>query len=73
MIKYSSGEIQKMKQYVINNLIDKYNYSFSEAEKMVEQSVFNQLLKEDTDYVFHYSVEYWAKEIYNEYTELCIM
>lgn len=73
MIKYSIGEMQKMKQYVINDLVDKYNYNVKEAENMVEESVFNQLLKEDTDYVFHYSVAYWAKEIYNEYNELCMM
>ncbi|MCT4606008.1 MAG: hypothetical protein N4A64_07855 [Marinisporobacter sp.] len=34
---------------------------------MVLESVFNELLEEETEHVFHYSVAYWAKEVRNEY------
>ncbi len=66
MKKYELEKINKMKKYVINSLVADYQYDSKLAEKTVENSVFRKLLEEDTDYVFHYSVDYWAKEINNE-------
>jgi len=63
MFNYSVEEINKMKKYVINSLVSNYRYENRDAIKIVNDSVFNQLILEDTEYVFHYSVNYWAKEV----------
>lgn len=72
MTKYSVEKIEKMRDYVINALVANYHYNYDTAKDMVFDSVFNKLLIEDTDYVFHYTVSYWAKEVNNEYCMLCV-
>lgn len=59
----------RMKKYVIQCLIDDYNYSKKDATKLVNNSVFNEMLETDTEFVMHYSVEYWAKDVINDYNE----
>lgn len=72
MKKYSFEEIEKMRKYVVQNLVTNYHYDYEEAKKVVLESTFNQLLEEDTDYVLHYTVDYWAKEVNNENTLMCV-
>lgn len=67
MTRYSLEKIEKMRNYVINNLVADYHYDKEKAKLMVSDSVFNELLEEETEYVFHYSVMYWAKEVQAEY------
>ena len=67
MTKHSIEEIDKMRNYVITNLVADYHYDETEARLIVLDSIFNELLKEETEYVFHYSVGYWAKEVQTEY------
>lgn len=59
----------RMRKYVIQHLIDIYNYSKRDATKLVNDSVFNEMLETDTDFIMHYSVEYWARDIVNDYNE----
>jgi len=47
-----------MRDYVVNDLVANYHYDYKRARDMAFDSVFNKLLVEDTDYVFHYSVRY---------------
>ena len=65
-VKYNQKSINEMRNYVIDKLVNNYNYDYNEAKKIVNNSIFNQLLIEDTNYVFHYSVDYWAQEVNKE-------
>lgn len=67
MSKVAVENIEKMRNYVINELAINFKYDLEKAKSMVYDSVFNELLLEEPDYVFHYSVGYWAKEVQNEY------
>lgn len=73
MSQYSLIERQKMKRYIIEDLIQNYSYEKKKAREIVDESVFNQLLTEEPDYVFHYSISYWTEEINNDYIEQCNM
>ncbi|MFT8341810.1 MAG: hypothetical protein ABF652_10305 [Clostridium beijerinckii] len=72
MKKNSFEDIEKMRKYVIQNLVTNYHYEDDNAKRVVLESTFNQLLEEDTDYVLHYTVDYWAKEVNNENTLMCV-
>ena len=65
-VKYNQKSINEMRNFVIDKLVNNYNYDYNEAKKIVNNSIFNQLLIEDTNYVFHYSVDYWAQEVNKE-------
>lgn len=66
MKKFEELEIDKMRKYVINALVANYHYDYEKAKNTVINSAFNKMLVEDTDYVFHYTVGYWANEVNNE-------
>lgn len=72
MIKYTNNLKNKMKRFVVDNLVANYHYSYTESRKIVEESTFNQLLEEETEYVFHYSVSYWTKAVKEEYESLLV-
>jgi len=72
MTRCSDTKIEKMRDYVIDAMVANYHFSYDRAKKMVFDSVFNKLLIEDTDYVFHYTVNYWAQEVNNEYCMLSV-
>ena len=59
-------EIDKMRKYVINALVANYHYDYEKAKNAVVNSAFNRMLVEDTNYVFHYTVGYWADEVNDE-------
>ena len=59
---------EKMLNYVTNEIATNYHFGKKEAKNMVQNSAFMIMLKEEPDFVFHYNVEYWAKEIINEHT-----
>ncbi|MGR6342603.1 hypothetical protein ACU5CE_33230 [Priestia megaterium] len=50
--------------YVKDDLIEFFEITEEEADRMIEKSVFMELLKEDPDYVYHYDAEYWAHHIF---------
>jgi len=52
---------QKIILYSINNLVN--IIGFSNAIKLVMQSVLIEMLVYDWRYVHHYSVDYWCNEI----------
>lgn len=47
-------------------LAEKYGLSKQEALRLFENAPFLQLLKEEPEFVAHYSPEYWAEEIYEK-------
>ena len=65
-VKYNQKSINEMRNFVIDKLVNNYNYDYNKAKEIVNNSIFNQLLIEDTNYVFHYSVDYWAQEVNKE-------
>jgi hypothetical protein len=66
MKKYKEFEINKMRNYVINALVANFHYDYYKAKSTVVSSAFNRMLVEDADYVFHYTVGYWADQVNNE-------
>lgn len=56
----------KTLQYVADAISDNYNYSITDAIKIVTNSFLPELLEELPDYVTHYTAEYWAKEIMSD-------
>lgn len=67
MFKVSKSDIDQLRNYVVEELIENYNYSLIEAKKAVKNSSFYEMLQEKPQYVFHYDVEYWAEDVDNEY------
>lgn len=65
-----SDDKQKMKNYVINKLKIKLNLDKQKAVKMVENSVFNDLLEDDEEFLYHYSVDYWVEDVISEYSKI---
>lgn len=64
-------DIKKMKRYVIETYANKYCVNnYSKAKKIVENSVFNDMLKNEPEYIMHYSIEYWVDDIKREYDEI---
>jgi hypothetical protein len=59
--------IGEMKEYVIECLVEDYNQGEKYAANIVEQSNFYKFLVSDPNYVMHYSVEYWAEDVANQY------
>lgn len=49
--------------YVAEAISENYNIDIKQAEKIVVNSFFPEMLEKMTDYVQHYDAEYWAKEI----------
>ncbi len=45
-----------------------YGINKKAANNAVQSSVINDLLKEDTEMVMRDSIEYWAEQIWNEYS-----
>jgi len=50
--------------YIKDDLMEFFDISDEEADKMISKSVFMELLKNDPDYVYHYEAEYWAHYIF---------
>ncbi|MED3865425.1 hypothetical protein P4572_19150 [Priestia megaterium] len=50
--------------YIKDDLMEFFDISEEEADKMISKSVFMELLKDDPDYVYHYEAEYWAHYIF---------
>ncbi|MFC0903751.1 hypothetical protein ACFHWD_03485 [Clostridium sp. MT-14] len=62
----NKNNINKAIDYVIQIYSDKYNCSIEKATNIVNDSSSIELLKLNPDYVLHYNLEYWAKEIRRE-------
>lgn len=62
-------QITKFKQLLQHCLIKSHHLSVSNAYKAVQDSYLNKALEDDPDYADHDSIEYWAKIIYEEYTQ----
>lgn len=66
----SRNNINKAIDYVIQIYSNKYNCSIEQAKNIVNSSTFCALLKLFLDYMLHYSLEYWVRDIYLEQIKL---
>jgi endo-alpha-1,4-polygalactosaminidase (GH114 family) len=69
---YSKRTVEKMIDYVIRAIIANYHFDLTKAKTMVNKSAFLEMLQEDPEFVFHYNVEYWAREVVNENVLVCV-
>lgn len=49
---------------VIEELVLGYDLKPKETDKIIKESVFLELMKEDPEYVVNHDVGYWAERIY---------
>ncbi|MGB4660171.1 MAG: hypothetical protein WBI07_13400 [Mobilitalea sp.] len=63
----SSLEIKKFKNYISLYLVQNFGMTKDAANDAVRRSAINSLLNEDAEMIMHDSIQYWAKEIWNEY------
>jgi hypothetical protein len=59
--------IQEFKQQVIDNLSNMTPLDMESIEDIVENSAFNAMLMVNSTLCFHYSVDYWVKDIMDEF------
>lgn len=62
-------EIKEFKQNVVDCLVKKHHMTEFEAFKAVRDSYLSKMLKWDSDFVMHDTVEEWAKYIFQEHEE----
>jgi hypothetical protein len=59
----------KYKNHIINEYSKIYKTNNKETVSIVNNSTFNEMLTEDPEFVMHYNVCYWTKDIYDEFIE----
>jgi len=59
-------------QYVSDVLVEDFNYANDIAKEMVDMSALVDVLDEMPEFVLHYSVKYWAKQVIEENTPVCV-
>lgn len=53
--------------YVAEEISENYGLDLSKSKSIVEKSWFPEILRENPDYIQHYTADYWAKEIMKDY------
>ena len=53
--------------YVAEEISENYGLDLSKSKSIVEKSWFSEILRENPDYVQHYTADYWAKEIMKDF------
>ncbi len=59
--------MEEFKQQIIDYLSNMTNLDMESIEDIVENSAFNAMLMVNSTLCFHYSVEYWVKDIVDEF------
>ncbi|KEI01609.1 hypothetical protein IRP63_05105 [Clostridium botulinum] len=59
----SSQEKEQMKNYVINSLIEKYNYAKDKASDIVNNSSLIEELEKDPAKILYFDSEFWASRL----------
>lgn len=59
--------MNKTMLYVAEEISKIYELDLSESKAIVKKSWFSEILRENPDYVQHYTADYWAKEIMKDY------
>jgi hypothetical protein len=57
----------RIRKYVVGDLIANYQLGLKEAEDLVSKSTFSKLLEDNYEFVVHYNTDYWARDIYKEF------
>jgi uncharacterized protein YihD (DUF1040 family) len=63
MKKLKSHEVEEVLQYVLKCIMNGYEYNLDDSNKMLKEYDFKNKLINNTDYILHYNLEYWAEEI----------
>lgn len=53
--------------YVAEEISEIYGLDLSKSKAIIEDPWFSEILRENPDYVQHYTADYWAKEIMKDY------
>lgn len=73
MIRNISRDLLKMRPterfryYVADTLVNKYHMDVTRVKSMVRGSSFNMMLRKDPGFVMHYSPDYWAEKVHDEF------
>lgn len=59
-------------QYVTDSLVEEFNCDHLQAKEMVSESALIEVLDEMPDFVLHYSVSHWAKQVIEENSPVCV-
>ena len=59
--------MNKTMLYVAEEISENYGLDLSKSKSIVEKSWFPEILRENPDYIQHYTADYWAKEIMKDY------
>jgi hypothetical protein len=59
-----SKEEKRIKSYLIKLLQDEYGHDKKNARRLVEESPFFKIYREDPEYTNHLGIEYWADYIH---------
>ena len=68
MNEMKEEKIKRFKKNIAEHMEEHYGINKKAANNAVQSSVINDLLKEDTEMVMRDSIEYWAEQIWNEYS-----
>ncbi|WP_091014451.1 hypothetical protein [Paenibacillus amylolyticus] len=60
---------ERMQSMLIQYITDATQLGEPLSKVIVENSTFSEMLKEDIDFVGHYSLEYWADQVLGETVE----
>ncbi|MCP1184995.1 hypothetical protein [Paenibacillus sp. 1781tsa1] len=61
-----SNLAERMQSMLIQYITDATQLGEPLSKVIVENSTFSEMLKEDLDFVGHYSLEYWADQVLGE-------
>ena len=59
----SLQERKQFQNYVVNSLIEKYNYTKEKAKEIVEQSSMIDELEKDPPKIMYFDSEFWASRL----------
>lgn len=59
-------EIKKFEALVINTIISIYKLPTKQAEQIVDNSTFKEIIYQEPEFVGHYSPEDWSVQIFEE-------
>ena len=55
---------------IMEDLFDKYFIDKSLVQKIIEESSFCEMLREEPKFVMHFNVEYWGDIVKSEYDQI---
>lgn len=72
MLNLDINTRERFVKYVMDTIVKDYRYTEIESQEMVMSSALLELLDEEPEYVMHYSIQHWAKQVIDENTCVCV-